>query len=55
MNEIYIGQLRHEPATLGRPERVAIVYTLAGGRPEGHLHDRYHKNIYHAYFSPKDL
>ncbi|MET0419762.1 MAG: BNR-4 repeat-containing protein, partial [Actinoplanes sp.] len=55
MNEVYIGQLRHEPAHLGRPERVAIVYTLAGGGPEGHLHDRYHKNIYYTYFSPKDL
>jgi hypothetical protein len=44
MNEIYIGQLRHEPARFGRPERVAIVYTLAGGGPEGKLHDRYHKN-----------
>jgi BNR repeat-containing family member len=55
MNEVYIGQLRHEPAAPGRAERVAIVYTLAGGGPEGHLHDRYHKNIYHAYFSPRDL
>ncbi|MFC7535103.1 BNR-4 repeat-containing protein [Actinoplanes sp. GCM10030250] len=55
MNEVYIGQLRHEPGAPGRPERVSIVYTLAGGGPEGHLHDRYHKNIYHAYFSPADL
>jgi BNR repeat-containing family member len=55
MNEIYIGQLRHEPAGPGRPERVAIVYTLAGGGPEGHLHDRYHKNIYYVSFSPQDL
>jgi hypothetical protein len=29
MNEVYIGQLRHEPAGRGRPERVAIVYTPA--------------------------
>ena len=55
MNEIYIGQLRHESAGFGRPERVLIVYTLAGGGPEGHLHDRYHKNIYHTYFTPRDL
>jgi hypothetical protein len=55
MNEIYIGQLRHEPARFGRPERVAIVYTLAGGGPEGKLHDRYHKNLYYTYFTPGDL
>ena len=55
MNEIYIGQLRYQPATLGRPERVDIVYTLAGGGYEGHLHDRYHRNIYYAYFTPRDL
>ena len=34
MNEIYIGQLRYEPATLLHPERIGIVYTLAGGGPE---------------------
>ncbi|WP_084557453.1 BNR-4 repeat-containing protein [Hamadaea tsunoensis] len=55
MNEIYIGQLRLEPATAGRPERVHIVYTLAGGGPEGHLHDRYHRNIYYTSFTPGDL
>ncbi|GAA0798459.1 BNR-4 repeat-containing protein [Spirilliplanes yamanashiensis] len=55
MNEVYIGQMRYEPASLGRPERVAIVYTLAGGGPESHLHDRYHRNIYHTYFDPKTL
>ena len=55
MNEIYIGQLRHEPAGVGHPERIAVVYTLAGGGPEGHLHDRYHRNIYYAAFSPRDL
>ncbi len=54
MNEVYIGQLRHEPAGSGRPERVSMVYTLAGGGPEGHLHDRYHKNIYYTYFTPRD-
>ncbi len=52
MNEIYIGQLRHEPATRAHRERVAIVYTLAGGGPEGHLHDRYHRNVYYAYVHP---
>ncbi len=55
MNEIYIGQLRYEPARFGRAERVHVVYTLAGGGPEGHLHDRYHHNIYYTYFTPADL
>jgi hypothetical protein len=55
LNEIYIGQLRHQPARYGRPERVHIVYTLAGGGPEGHLHDRYHRSLYHTYFTPRDL
>ncbi|HEV7900112.1 MAG TPA: BNR-4 repeat-containing protein [Planosporangium sp.] len=55
MNEIYLGQLRYEPAVPGRPERVGMVYTLAGGGPEGHLHDRYHKNVYYTYFTPADL
>jgi hypothetical protein len=55
MNEIYIGQLRHESARFGLPERVLIVYTLAGGGTEGHLHDRYHKNIYYTWFTPGDL
>jgi hypothetical protein len=55
MNEIHVGQLRYEPATPLYPERVAIVYTLAGGGPEGHLHDRYHRNLYYTHFTPSDL
>ncbi len=55
LNEVYIGQLRYEPAEPGRPERVDIVYTLAGGGPEGHLHDRYHRNVYYIWFTPGDL
>lgn len=49
MNEIYIGQLRLEDNG-----RVRIVYTLAGGGTEGHLHDRYHRNIYYTWFDPKN-
>jgi putative BNR repeat neuraminidase len=55
LNEVYIGQLRYIPGGFLRPDRVLIVYTLAGGGPEGHLHDRYHKNIYYTYFTPGDL
>jgi hypothetical protein len=46
--------LRYQPATFGRPERVDIVYTLAGGGPEGHLYDRYHRNVYYTWFTPGD-
>ncbi|WP_232344172.1 BNR-4 repeat-containing protein [Actinoplanes awajinensis] len=49
MNEIYLGQIRVEG------DRIAMVWTLAGGGPEGHLHDRYHRNVYYATFSPDDL
>jgi hypothetical protein len=49
MNEIYIGQLRQEDNG-----RVRIVYTLAGGGPEGNKHDRYHRNIYYTWFDPQN-
>lgn len=49
MNEIYIGQLRQEDNG-----RVRIVYTLAGGGPEGNKHDRYHRNIYYTWFDPRN-
>ena len=54
MNEIYIGQMRLEPANRHHRERIAISYTLAGGGPEGHLHDRYHKNMYYCTFNPRN-
>jgi hypothetical protein len=54
MNEIYIGQMRLEPANRHHKERIAISYTLAGGGPEGHLHDRYHKNMYYVTFNPRN-
>ncbi|WP_245777654.1 BNR-4 repeat-containing protein [Lentzea xinjiangensis] len=50
MNEIYIGQLRLEDSG-----RVRIVYTLAGGGPEGNKHDRYHRNVYYVSFDPGNL
>ncbi|MEU4215650.1 BNR-4 repeat-containing protein [Actinoplanes sp. NPDC026623] len=55
MNEIHVGQLRYEPATPLYPERVAIVYTLAGCGPEGRLHDRHRRNLYYTHFTPADL
>lgn len=55
LNEVYIGQLRWEAATGGRPERVHIVWTLAGGGPDQNVHDFYHKNIYYATFEPGTL
>jgi hypothetical protein len=34
---------------------VHLVWTIAGGGPEEHLHDSYHKNIYYATFEPATL
>lgn len=55
LNEVYIGQLRLEPATDGRPERVHLVWTIAGGGSKKHTHDAYHKDIYYATFDPATL
>lgn len=55
LDEIYIGQLRHEPGTATIQERIHFVWTLAGGGREGRSHDRYHRNVYYAWFSPDEL
>jgi putative BNR repeat neuraminidase len=55
LNEIYIGQIRYEPAGFGRRERVHLVWTLAGGGPDQHLHDWFHKDIHYATFDPNTL
>jgi hypothetical protein len=55
LNETYLGQLRLEPANGGRPERVHLVWTLAGGGPSRHAHDVYHRNINYATFDPATL
>ena len=55
MDEIYVGQVRYLPATGTRRERVLISWTLAGGGPDDNKHDRYHRNMYVAYFRPYDL
>lgn len=36
------------------PERFLISWTLAGGGPKQHEHDDYHKNVYFAYFQPRN-
>lgn len=55
LNEIYMGQLRHEAAAGGRPERVHLVWAIAGGGPGRHAHAYYLKNIYYATFDPNAL
>ncbi|KAB2352637.1 BNR-4 repeat-containing protein [Actinomadura rudentiformis] len=55
LNEIYIGQLRYDPGGRGRPERAHLVWTLAGGGPDQHLHDYFHKDIHYAAFDPRTL
>ncbi|GGJ78546.1 hypothetical protein GCM10008939_23030 [Deinococcus aquiradiocola] len=56
MNEIYLGQARLLPPSANKPERVIMSWTIAGGGTgQSHLHDRYHRNMYVAYFRPADL
>ncbi|OLB77382.1 MAG: hypothetical protein AUI14_16365 [Actinobacteria bacterium 13_2_20CM_2_71_6] len=55
LNEVYMGQLRVQPAGAGRPERVHLVWTIAGGGPGKHVHDSFHKDIYYATFDPAAL
>ncbi|MBZ2198747.1 BNR-4 repeat-containing protein [Occultella gossypii] len=54
LNEVYLGQVRHTSAHGRSPERFHLVWTLAGGGPEVHEHDRYHRNLYYAAFHPDD-
>jgi hypothetical protein len=55
LNEIYVGQLRYDPGGHGRPERAHLVWTLAGGGPDQHLHDYFHKDVHYAAFDPRTL
>ena len=53
LDEIYVGALTPAfPKGLG--ELFHCTWTLAGGGPEKHKHNDYHKNMYHAYFRPVD-
>lgn len=47
-NEVYIGEIT---ASGGR---FHLVWTIAGGGPGVHDHDRYHRNLYYAAFQPSD-
>ncbi len=54
LDEIYMGQARYQPRMGFAHERIHLVWTLAGGGPEGSKHDRYHKDVYYAYFRPSN-
>lgn len=54
MNEVYIGQIRRTRAQRNVPEQFHFVWTIAGGGPGIHEHDRYHRNLYYATFHPSD-
>lgn len=54
LDEIYMAQIRYQPRTGLNPERIHMVWTLAGGGREGPKHDRYHKDMYYAYFRPSN-
>lgn len=51
MDEIYVGQLRYQ----ARTGRIEFAYTLAGGGPDQHKHDVYHRNVYFVSFDPRNL
>ena len=52
LTEIYMGQVEHQPAHDGEPERIHMAWTISGGGPEGHRHARYHLNLYYGYLRP---
>lgn len=57
LDEIYMGQVRHQSASAGVSERIHMVWMLAGGGivlPPGVVspHNQYHKDVYYAYFQP---
>ena len=52
LDEIYVGQITYEPARADRAERFHLVWTIAGGGAGDPKHDRYHRNLYYAYFQP---
>lgn len=54
LDEIYMGQARYQPRMGLLHERIHLVWTLAGGGFEGPRHDRYHKDVYYAYFRPSN-
>ncbi len=54
LDEIYMGQARYQPRMGLSHERIHLTWTLAGGGPEGPRHDRYHKDVYYAYFRPSN-
>jgi hypothetical protein len=55
MNEVYLGQLRHQQRSFFHGERVQFVWTLAGGGPDQHVHDVFHRDIHYATFDPGTL
>jgi hypothetical protein len=54
LNEIYVGQLRHEPAGASG-ERVHLSWAVAGGGPGHHAHATYLKDMHYVTFDPTTL
>ena len=52
--EIYNGKVSYQPATGGQKARIHLSWTLAGGGPGVHEHDRYTRNVYYAYLDPSN-
>lgn len=50
LEEVYIGKIAHESAHDSIPDKVHMIWTMAGGV----THDLYHEDIYYAYFKFSD-
>jgi len=54
LDEIYIGAMTREPKHPRFAEGYNCSWTIAGGGPDRHKHDDYHKNMYYAFFRAAD-
>lgn len=50
LEEVYLGKIAHESAHDAIPDRVHMIWTMAGGS----VHDEFHEDIHYAYFKFSD-
>jgi hypothetical protein len=52
LTEIYNGKVSYQPAGGGRPAKIHLAWTVAGGGPGSHAHATFGRNVYYAYLDP---